>query len=52
MSLSVTGTERGTFELESATGKNSACEGFGHFCVSDLAKLGKDELTEVWQTLG
>ena len=33
----------GTFELESATGKNSACEGFGQKCVSENRTLAKYE---------
>ncbi|MFA0134848.1 hypothetical protein AB4440_21520, partial [Vibrio splendidus] len=36
-------TERGTFELESATGKNSAREGFGQKRFSDFAKLANYE---------
>ncbi|TKF45420.1 hypothetical protein FCV57_03145 [Vibrio sp. F13] len=31
--------ERGTFELGSTTGKNSAYEGSGQFRVSDFSKL-------------
>ncbi len=31
----------GTLELESATGKNSVCEGSGQKLVSNLAKLAQ-----------
>lgn len=37
--------------LPSATGKNSACEGFGQNCVSDFAKLANNGLIQVIDNL-
>ncbi|OEE90633.1 hypothetical protein A1QK_18410 [Vibrio genomosp. F10 str. 9ZD137] len=41
--------EWGTFELESATGKNSIREAFGQFRFSETANLAKHQLLKVWQ---
>jgi len=42
-----TKAEWGTFELESATGKNSACEAFGQKLFSDFANLALNGLSWV-----